>query len=1147
MPRFDDGVVNSKLEKGDIILMGNPTQYGEILAENFLVEDITRANLQTLISASELVRGKCYRVTNAVGSTLSLIVQALTANTITDVAYNTINGDLYTYNITADTATQGIVSDVVDFDPQTAPAYLRGRVWYDSDTESLSYYDDISGTSNQIGKEEHVRVRNTTGVTITNGSVVYVSGATGQTPQITLAQANADATSNVIGIATHDIANNAFGKVTTFGVVNDVNTLAFAEGSILYLSQSVAGGLTTTRPSAPNFAVIVGICLHSHATQGKILVNTNKQGLGFGTANQLLGINAGATGQEYKTLSGTSNQVTVTNSVGGITLSLPQSIATTSTTQFTRLGLGNAATGGVLMRVSTNLTGSANSIASYIDTIIQSDVTSSGDGFYTFIGTQATSFTLTNLRHFRAVQGTFGAGSTVTNQAGFEVASNLIGATNNYGFRGQLASGTGRWNIFMDGTASNHIQGTTLFGTTTDNGVDKVQISGSLSSSMGTTLYTAVNTGQFANITAGALSAANLAIGIGGTSIGAMLQGRTSTASSRLHLNPYGGNVLIGKGSIADSGELLQVQGTANITGNTTIGGTLIGSSTAQFAKLGLGGSPTASQILRIEANISGSTTTNSVFLNGVIQNDVTSSAYMYRSSPSTLASAFTLADLSHFIVVQGTIGATSAITEQNGYRIFTNFTGGATNYGFRGQIPSGAGRWNIYMDGTAANYLAGNTLIGSTTDGGEKLQVTGTARITDALSVTATGQSILIGTGNVANYVNFAGTRGFVGYDGVDMVIQGAVGKGVKINVNNNTFGSGTALTISTTGAVTLGTALGVASGGLGITTTPSNGFIPIGNGTNYVSAGITGTANQVTVTNGAGTITLSLPQSIATTSTPQFARLGIGTASLATTSLAVQTNLTGGTSAFGIAQFGIVQSGVTSFATSYYSELNTAASVFNIDNYIHFRTFQNIIGAGSTITTQVGFSVSGTLTGATNNYGFRGQLAAATGRWNIYMDGTAQNHIQGDTLIGTTSNPSSRKLLVNGTFEATGNGVIGGALAVSNRISALGSASDTWAASSGEGLVIRGSASDNAISTISTYLDNSSIRIGAGVSQKTGLFINGQTASGGSYVSISAGGSERVKVKSTGVVNFASLPTSSAGLSAGDIWNDGGTLKIV
>ena len=45
-----------------------------------------------------------------------------------------------------------------------------------------------------------------------------------------------------------------------------------------------------------------------------------------------------------------------------------------------------------------------------------------------------------------------------------------------------------------------------------------------------------------------------------------------------------------------------------------------------------------------------------------------------------------------------------------------------------------------------------------------------------------------------------------------------------------------------------------------------------------------ITGTANQVTVTNGdgiSGNPTLALPQSIAPTSTPQFSRIGLGTAS--------------------------------------------------------------------------------------------------------------------------------------------------------------------------------------------------------------------------------------------------------------------------
>jgi hypothetical protein len=104
MPRFDEGEQNLKLIKGNIVLMGNPDQYGEILAENIFVEDITRSALQTLISNSELVRGKYYRITNAVGNTLSFIVTALTANTIAETVFNSANGESYKYDITADTA-----------------------------------------------------------------------------------------------------------------------------------------------------------------------------------------------------------------------------------------------------------------------------------------------------------------------------------------------------------------------------------------------------------------------------------------------------------------------------------------------------------------------------------------------------------------------------------------------------------------------------------------------------------------------------------------------------------------------------------------------------------------------------------------------------------------------------------------------------------------------------------------------------------------------------------------------------------------------------------------------------------------------------------------------------------------------------------
>ena len=65
----------------------------------------------------------------------------------------------------------------------------------------------------------------------------------------------------------------------------------------------------------------------------------------------------------------------------------------------------------------------------------------------------------------------------------------------------------------------------------------------------------------------------------------------------------------------------------------------------------------------------------------------------------------------------------------------------------------------------------------------------------------------------------------------------------------------------VSTTAAISL-TAdvsglLPIANGGLGISTTPTNGKIPIGNGTGYTAATLTAGAG-ITVTNGAGSITV-------------------------------------------------------------------------------------------------------------------------------------------------------------------------------------------------------------------------------------------------------------------------------------------------
>ena len=96
--------------------------------------------------------------------------------------------------------------------------------------------------------------------------------------------------------------------------------------------------------------------------------------------------------------------------------------------------------------------------------------------------------------------------------------------------------------------------------------------------------------------------------------------------------------------------------------------------------------------------------------------------------------------------------------------------------------------------------------------------------------------------------------------------------------------FTNGGAVYATSTSALTTGT-LPVASGGTGLTSSGGSGFLLIGNSSNtFTAATLTGTANRITVTNGSGSITLSAPQDIATSSNPQFGSLGIGTASSGT-----------------------------------------------------------------------------------------------------------------------------------------------------------------------------------------------------------------------------------------------------------------------
>tara|TARA_R110000822_G_scaffold35007_21_gene98935 strand:- start:335 stop:1819 length:1485 start_codon:yes stop_codon:yes gene_type:complete len=117
------------------------------------------------------------------------------------------------------------------------------------------------------------QVRNTTGATLTKGTAVYISGATGQLPTVSKALATGDATSaQTLGLITSDLANNSNGYVTIIGLIANINTNSYTDGQQLYLSPTTAGELTATKPYAPQHLVYVAVVAHAHITQGKLLV-----------------------------------------------------------------------------------------------------------------------------------------------------------------------------------------------------------------------------------------------------------------------------------------------------------------------------------------------------------------------------------------------------------------------------------------------------------------------------------------------------------------------------------------------------------------------------------------------------------------------------------------------------------------------------------------------------------------------------------------------------------------------------------------------------------------------------------------------------------------------------------------------------------
>jgi hypothetical protein len=176
--------------------------------------------------------------------------------------------------------TSGQITTALGFTPSTAAQGAKA----DTAVQTITSTDgsiSITGTTAidlsvvVAGSTSNVLlpVRNTTGATLTKGTAVYISGATGQISTVSKAIATSDTTSaQTLGLITANIANNANGNVTLIGTITNIDTSAYTDGQQLYLSPTTAGALTATKPYAPQHLVYMAVVEHAHPSQGKLFV-----------------------------------------------------------------------------------------------------------------------------------------------------------------------------------------------------------------------------------------------------------------------------------------------------------------------------------------------------------------------------------------------------------------------------------------------------------------------------------------------------------------------------------------------------------------------------------------------------------------------------------------------------------------------------------------------------------------------------------------------------------------------------------------------------------------------------------------------------------------------------------------------------------
>lgn len=867
---------------------------------------------------------------------------------------------------------KGITAGYVGFDltPTATPTGISTMYW-DSAYRTVSLIDGDGDTTLQIGQEERILVHNNTGSTLTDGQVVYVTGSTGNLPSVSLADASSETTSAAtLGVVTESIANGADGFITVSGMVNGLNTLAFTEGDLLWLSET-AGQFTNIKPIAPAHLVLIGYVIKRAGGNGSILVKIqNTQELSESSDVLISAPEIDGQGLFLETISGV--QLWRNRSIVDVLGYTPADEATTLTINGTTYDLSANRTWSV---------GTVTSIAVGLGTsgtdvnVSGSPITSSGTITLNIPSASAVNRGLLTPTDWTTFNNKQDAGNYITSLTGEATASGPGAAAvtlSTPAVTGKLLTGvniTGGTVVATDtileafGKVQNQING--LVGGSIYKGTwNAATNTPTITSGVG-------NTGWYYIVS---VSGSTNIDGITDWNLGdwIIFDGtawqQVDNTDAVVSVNGYTGAVSLVSSDVPEGLTNLyftnaRARGAVSLTTTGSSGAATYDSGTGVF------NIPNYGSALTGYVPYSGATTNLDLGGNSLLAG----------------TAIFSTGSTNPVVTLNNTTGDTSA-----------NFT-----------INQGIGfSLNVYntLSTKAIDFKVGgssalvvtngfNVLVGYTSDSGYKLDVNGSGRFiagasADGVLVTNTGGRGFRVNNNTSGYGLIINNE--TASTAIPFVIQ-------KNGANKITFtdaGAGTFTSSVTASALYV---TGMTAGNGAIYHTGSRLTFA-----NYNASGVL----DFEVDGGASALTLNADLSATFKAGGSFSEaLGIGTSSLTGFNLRVSKNITGAVGGFGVVSDAQIQSDVTSFAHLYRSNPSTQATTFTLTSLTHYYSTQGTIGAGSSITNQYGFYVENTLTGATNNYAYFSNLASGTNRWNLFMSGTASNYLAGSLGLGSTS----------------------------------------------------------------------------------------------------------------------------------------------